>query len=134
MNQSQRNRQGAYIIFEALVMVTTVAISLSLGKLIHQYFAILPPSLYGMLIFALFLSVGNATQLMPEKLFHRPMSFVLRYLSFVFVPVSVGVMQYGDLLLQSGVKIILIGSVTTLCVISLVAWLAKRLLHEPSRD
>lgn len=111
-----------------------VTICLLIGRFIHQHFALLPPSLYGMLLFALSLSFGNATGLLPEKIFHQPMLVILRFLSFVFVPVSVGVMQYGDLLIKSGVKIFLVGVVTTLCVITLVGWLSKLLLASDLDD
>lgn len=120
-------------VFSYLLVCVLVTTCLLLGRVIHQYVAILPPSLYGMLLFALTLSIGNRTQLMTEKLIHQPIAVMLKYLSFIFVPVSVGLMQYGDLLLQHGVKILLVGCVTTLCVITLVAWLSKRLLGEHSR-
>lgn len=81
-----------------------------------------------MLLFALVLSFGNATGLMPEKVFHAPMAIILRFLSFVFVPVSVGVMQYGDLILRSGGKILLVGLVTTFSLMTLVGVLSRKFL------
>lgn len=109
-------------------MAGVVALCLLSGRLIYQYVTLLPPSLYGMLLFALVLSFGNATGLMPEKVFHAPMAVILRYLSFVFIPVSVGVMQHGDLMLQSGGKILIVGLVTTFSLITLVGMLSRKLL------
>lgn len=117
-------------ISEYFLVVSVVTSCLLLGRYIHQFVALLPPSLYGMLLFALVLSVGNTSGFLPEKLFHAPMAVILRFLSFVFVPVSVGVMQYGDLILKSGGKIILVGVVTTLSLITIVGGLSKILLGD----
>ncbi|MDN4500846.1 CidA/LrgA family protein [Alteromonadaceae bacterium BrNp21-10] len=118
------------VVSHYFIAVATVTCCLLLGRLIHQYVAFLPPALYGMLLFTLVLSIGNSTQLLPEHLFHQPMSVALRYLAIVFVPVTTGVMQYADLILASGLKLVFIGVITTLSVISLVGLLSKKLLKE----
>ncbi|WP_158971016.1 CidA/LrgA family protein [Paraglaciecola sp. L3A3] len=119
---------------EYCVVAIVVALCLMAGRLIHQPLPLLPPSLYGMLLFAIVLTVGNNTGLLPEKVFHQPMAVILRFMSFVFIPVSVGVMQYGDLILSSGGKILLVGLSCTFFMIALVGFLSKKLLASRHYD
>ncbi|MDU0354312.1 CidA/LrgA family protein [Paraglaciecola aquimarina] len=119
---------------EYIVVAIVVASCLTAGRLVNQSFSLLPPSLYGMLIFAIVLSIGNKTGLLPEKLFHAPMAVIIRFMSFVFVPVSVGVMQYGDLLLSSGLEILAVGISVTFSLLAIVGLLSKKLLGDESVD
>lgn len=121
-------------ILNYLLVIFLVTLCLTLGRVVHQYTSVLPPSLYGMLLFSLLLSVGNTTDLMPDKLFVKPMATIMRFISFVFVPVSVGLMQYGDLILESGGKILTVGLITTFCVITLTGWLSRKFLVNNSHD
>ncbi|MCF2948671.1 CidA/LrgA family protein [Paraglaciecola aquimarina] len=121
-------------ILNYLLVAFLVTLCLTLGRVLHQYIPVLPPSLYGMLLFALLLSFGHATQLMPDKLFVKPMATIMRFISFVFVPVSVGLMQYGDLILESGGKILTVGLTTTFSVITLAAWLSQKFLVNVTHD
>jgi holin-like protein len=111
-----------------------VAVCLVLGKWLNVYAPFLPSSLWGMLCFALGLMVAERFGLSAQALFQQPVQRIVKYLSFVFLPVCVGIIQYGDLIAQSGGKILLVGMSSTLVALSVIAWLSRKWLVTGKDD
>ncbi|WP_370980565.1 CidA/LrgA family protein [Agaribacterium sp. ZY112] len=110
-----------------------IALSLFIGRYINAHFALLPSSLWGMLVFAALL----ATPLLNVKESEQPIAWLMRYMPLVFLPICVGVIEYGALLAEVGWKLVFAGCVSTLLSLLLVARLAKALLpldRDSQRD
>lgn len=106
---------------KALIVVVSIFLCLFVGKLINAWVGGLPASLYGLLLFALFLN----TSLLEQDATAHFIAKVIYFMPLVFVPVCVGVMQYADLFRDVGVKLLLIGVGTTLLGIVAAAWGAR---------
>jgi putative effector of murein hydrolase LrgA (UPF0299 family) len=97
-----------------------VAVCLVLGKWLNVYAPFLPSSLWGMLCFALGLMVAERFGLSAQALFQQPVQRIVKYLSFVFLPVCVGIIQYG--------------MSSTLVALSVIAWLSRKWLVTGKDD
>lgn len=89
----------------------------------------LPGSLWGMVILFLALSSGR----LPERRIRRGAALLVRWLGLLFVPVGVGVVAYGELVLRFAGAIalsIVLGSLLTLLGTGIIAaWVARRRGH-----
>ncbi len=121
-------------IYAYILLGLSVAICLLLGKVLSGMAPLLPASLWGMLCFAIGLTLMDLMGYSLKGLFQQPVNRIVKYLSFVFVPVCVGITQYGELIAQSGGKILLVGVSSTLVTLSVVAWLSKKCLNSSNND
>jgi holin-like protein len=78
----------------------------------------LPGNLLGMLVLLALLATG----LVPPRWVEASASLLLRHLAFFFVPITVGLMGFGDLFLANGPAIVvtlIVSAVVGLCVAGL---------------
>lgn len=70
----------------------------------------LPGNVAGMLIMFLLLASGAV----KPSLIEEGGGFLLKHFAFFFIPISVGLMTFGDLMRQSGVALLLVLTVSAL--------------------
>lgn len=101
--------QKAFQLVRSLVILY---IMLYLGNLIAHYVpAGVPGSIWGLLI----LFLGLTTRAVRLEWIYLGASLLIRFMAVLFVPVSVGIIKYSDLLMQQ-VNILLIPNVVSTCV------------------
>ena len=111
----------------ASIFSLAIIASLLSGKLIAHLLGGLPGSLYGMLIFFGLLQTGIVE---AEKIQFFTTQFI-QYMPIVFLPVCVGVIEYGDIIQTFGIKLLIIGMVATFTTLTLVAVIANKTMSNP---
>jgi holin-like protein len=86
----------------------------------------LPGNLVGMLLLFALLRSG----LLPQASIEETSSFLTRHLAFFFIPITVGLMAYSRLLVDSGVAVV--GTLLSSAAIGICAsgFLAQALVHR----
>ena len=112
----------------ACIFSLAILASLLLGKLIAHLLGGLPGSLYGMLIFFGLLQTGIIE---AEKIQFFATQFI-QYMPIVFLPVCVGIIEYGDIIQTFGIKLLIIGITATFTTLTLVAIIANKAMDDPS--
>ncbi len=107
-----------------------ISICLIVGKALAHYIGFFPGSIYGMLLFAAIL----ASNIFDEAAIGAAIAKIINIMPLVFLPVCVGVIQYGDLLQTSGWKIVAVGMSSTLSVMALVAFICAKILRDERCD
>jgi holin-like protein len=104
--------------------VFAIGISLLLGKLIHQLLAALPASLYGMIIYAIFLQLNwfNASRVSSTN------QWLVKHMGVCFVPAGIGIINHFELIKQHGVALIVIIFLSTFILLTLIGYLSEKLL------
>jgi holin-like protein len=104
--------------------VFAISISLLLGKLMHQLLAALPASLYGMIIYAVFLQLKwfNAAKVSSTN------QWLVRHMGVCFVPAGIGIINHFELIKQHGVALIMIIFLSTFILLTLIGYLSEKLL------
>ena len=120
------------IILKYLVSCGLIMGSLAVGIAIQQYLHLsIPGSIIGMLIlFSLMIS-----GLVPVEWVKPTSQLFIRYMVLLFVPISVGLVQYGDLLSKNAIQI-LAGTVggTVIVLVILAKMLEWILVGKPSTN
>jgi len=114
----------------ACIFSLAILASLLLGKLIAHLLGGLPGSLYGMLIFFGLLQTGIIE---AEKIQFFATQFI-QYMPIVFLPVCVGIIEYGDIIQTFGIKLLIIGITATFTTLTLVAVIANKAMDDPSTN
>lgn len=110
--------------FTFLRSFTIVLLFLALGKLFIHYSGLpFPGSIIGLLLLFTALSL----RLIDYRLLMPATDFLLSYMTLFFVPAGVGLLQYGDLLSQYWLTILLSSVISTFAVIISVGWCYQRL-------
>lgn len=100
-----------------------IFVFLWIGNFIQQHTGIpFPGSIIGMIL--LFVSMSSG--LMPVEVIRPSASLILKYMIFFFIPISVGLMNYFDLLLDNMVLIIVCTVGSNLLVTIVLSILLKR--------
>lgn len=107
-----------------------IAFCLGLGKLVNFYFAGLPGSLYGMILYCLLLQLGWIS---AEKI-SQTNHWIIRHMGICFIPAAVGVINHFELIKHHGLTIMLSIVFTTFILISFVGIFAERYLTQPAKD
>lgn len=110
----------------ACIFSFAIITSLFLGKLIAHLLGGLPGSLYGMLIFFGLLQTGIIE---AEKMRFFATHFI-QYMPIVFLPVCVGVIEYGDIIQTFGIKLLFVGVTATFTTLTLVAIIANKTMQN----
>lgn len=112
------------------IVYTIIAISICLaaGKLLNSAVGGLPASLYGMLIYCLFLQLG---WLAPDKV-HKANQWIINHMGVCFIPAAVGVINHFELIKNYGYAIVAIILFTTFLLITFIGLLAERYLATKS--
>ena len=118
--------QKLFLLARSLVILY---IMLYLGNLIAHYVpAGVPGSIWGLLL----LFLGLTTRLIRLDWIYLGASLLIRFMAVLFVPVSVGIIKYSDLLIEQ-VNILLIPNVVSTCVTLVVmGLLGNHLFHLQS--
>ena len=111
----------------ALYTLFAISISLLLGKLAHYLLAGLPASLYGMVIYALFLQLNWFS----AKKVTATNQWLVRNMGVCFVPAGVGVINHFQLIQEHGVALIAIIFSSTFILLTVIGYLSERLLTKP---
>ena len=118
-------------ILKYLVSCGLIMGSLGAGIAVQQYLHLsIPGSILGMLLlFSLMIS-----GLVPVEWVKPTSQLFIRYMVLLFVPISVGLIQYGDLLSQNAIQI-LAGTVGgTVIVLVVLAKMLERILTDKPLD
>lgn len=104
-------------------------IMLLLGNLISHYVPVgVPGSIWGLLI----LFIGLTTRIIRLEWIYLGSSLLIRYMAVLFVPVSVGIIKYYDLLVAQW-KILLIPNIlSTFLTLFIIAFLGNYLFYKQS--
>ena len=99
------------------------------GNLIAHYIpAGVPGSIWGLLL----LFLGLTTRLIRLDWIYLGASLLIRFMAVLFVPVSVGIIKYFDLLMAQ-VNILLIPNIVSTCVtLVVIGFLGEHLFHLQS--
>ena len=118
--------QKSFLLARSLVILY---IMLYLGNLIAHYVpAGVPGSIWGLLL----LFLGLTTRLIRLDWIYLGASLLIRFMAVLFVPVSVGIIKYSDLLIEQ-VNILLIPNVVSTCVtLVFMGLLGNHLFHLQS--
>ena len=118
--------QKSFLLARSLVILY---IMLYLGNLIAHYVpAGVPGSIWGLLL----LFLGLTTRLIHLDWIYLGASLLIRFMAVLFVPVSVGIIKYSDLLIEQ-VNILLIPNVVSTCVtLVIMGLLGTHLFHLQS--
>ena len=118
--------QKVFLLTRSLVILY---IMLYLGNLIAHYVPVgVPGSIWGLLL----LFLGLTTRLIHLDWIYLGASLLIRFMAVLFVPVSVGIIKYSDLLIEQ-VNILLIPNVVSTCVALVVmGLLGNHLFHLQS--
>ena len=118
--------QKSFLLARSLVILY---IMLYLGNLIAHYVpAGVPGSIWGLLL----LFLGLTTRLIHLDWIYLGASLLIRFMAVLFVPVSVGIIKYSDLLIEQ-VNILLIPNVVSTCVtLVFMGLLGNHLFHLQS--
>ena len=110
-----------------LYTIFAISISLLLGKLANHLLAGLPASLYGMVIYAIFLQLDWFS---AKKVTATNQWFV-RHMGVCFVPAGVGIINNFQLIQQHGVALIAIIFSSTFILLTVIGYLSERFLTKP---
>ena len=104
-------------------------IILLLGNLISRYIPLgIPGSIWGLLL----LFLGLTTRIIRLEWIYLGSSLLIRYMAVLFVPVSVGIIKYYDLLVSQW-KILLIPNIlSTFLTLFIIAFLGNYLFYKQS--
>lgn len=104
-------------------------IMLLLGNLISHYIPVgIPGSIWGLLI----LFIGLTTRVIRLEWIYLGSSLLIRYMAVLFVPVSVGIIKYYDLLVSQW-KILLIPNIlSTFLTLFIIAFWGNYLFYKQS--
>ena len=118
-------QQGVQLVRSLVILY----IILLLGNLISHYVPVgIPGSIWGLLI----LFIGLTTRIIRLEWIYFGSSLLIRYMAVLFVPVSVGIIKYYDLLVAQW-KILLIPNIlSTFLTLFIIAFLGKYLFYKQS--
>ena len=109
--------------------IVILYIILLLGNLISHYIPVgIPGSIWGLLL----LFLGLTTRIIRLEWIYLGSSLLIRYMAVLFVPVSVGIIKYYDLLVSQW-KILLIPNIlSTFLTLFIIAFLGNYLFYKQS--
>lgn len=110
-----------------LLTFGSIACCLIAGKWLNALVGGLPASLFGMLLFAALLATGWLDEARVAPVIAR----CIYWMPLIFLPVCAGVLQYGDLVADIGLTMLVLGVTTALLTMALVGFLAQKLLRRP---
>ncbi|OBT12126.1 hypothetical protein A9264_03015 [Vibrio sp. UCD-FRSSP16_10] len=105
--------------FFYIVSAALIALSLYTGNWIQDYFSLsVPGSVIGLLI----LFIALVTGAVKPHWVQPSASLLIRYMILLFIPISVGLMNHYQMLIDNALAIVVstvLGSLFVLCVLSL---------------
>ena len=115
--------QKLFLLVRSLVILS---IMLYLGNLIAYYIPSgVPGSIWGLLL----LFLGLTTRVIHLNWIYLGASLLIRFMAVLFVPVSVGIIKYSDLLIEQ-INILLVPNIVSTCVTLLVIGFFGHYLYQ----
>ncbi|PKH89273.1 CidA/LrgA family protein [Colwellia sp. Bg11-28] len=110
-----------------LYTIFAISICLMLGKLANYLLAALPASLYGMIIYALFLQLNWFS---PDKITKTNQWFI-KHMGVCLVPAGMGIINHFQLIQQHGIALVVIIFSSTFILLTVIGYLSERYLITP---
>lgn len=103
-----------------------ISISLLLGKAINHLISGLPASLYGMILYAVFLQLNwfSADKVSTTN------QWLIRNMGVCFVPAAIGIINHFQLMKQHGIALMGIILGTTLILLTVIGYFSERVLFK----
>ena len=114
------------LIFGFTILLLFQFVGTTLSQLLHLP---LPGSLTGLVLLAITLATG----LLPMHFVEQTANALLSEMSLFFIPASVGLILYADLLFQNSVTIILTVLISTLIVLCLTGKIVDQVLSNQAK-
>ncbi|WP_448546760.1 CidA/LrgA family protein [Thalassotalea fusca] len=114
----------------ALYCAATIGLCLILGHFISEYLGGLPRSLYGLILFTLMLH----WRWIDANRVKASIAWGLRNMGVCFVPAGVGIIEHFQLVKQHGLAIVGITFVTSLMLLTFVAYFYRKLDPNDTRN
>ncbi|THA02187.1 CidA/LrgA family protein [Rodentibacter pneumotropicus] len=115
-----------YKLFLLVRSLLILYIMLYLGNQIAYFIPVgVPGSIWGLLL----LFVGLTTKIIPLEWIYLGASLLIRYMAVLFVPVSVGIIKYSDLLWEQ-MNILIIPNVVSTCVTLVFIGIVANMMFE----
>ncbi len=100
------------------------------GKWIQISFELrIPGSIIGMVLFLCVLLTG----IFPPKWFESGTEFLLKHMTFMFLPVTVGIVNYFSFFQGKGILLILVVLTSTIIVMASSAYIGQAMVKEKER-
>lgn len=104
-------------------------IMLLLGNLISHYIPVgIPGSIWGLLL----LFLGLTTHVIHLEWIYFGSSLLIRYMAVLFVPVSVGIIKYYDLLVAQWKVLLIPNILSTILTLLVIAFIGNYLFYKQS--
>lgn len=114
-------------VFIVPVQILFLAAANKLGYLMAERLSLpVPGSVLGMLLLLVLLSSG----LMPLKTIEKGASLLVRHIALFLIPIAVGLMGFGELLIQNGIAILLALAVSIAVGISVTGLVSQHLARK----
>ncbi|VEH66956.1 membrane protein [Rodentibacter pneumotropicus] len=115
-----------YKLFLLVRSLLILYIMLYLGNQIAYFIPVgVPGSIWGLLL----LFVGLTTKIIPLEWIYLGASLLIRYMAILFVPVSVGIIKYSDLLWEQ-INILIIPNVVSTCATLVFIGIVANMMFE----
>ena len=111
-----------------LYTIFAISICLLIGKLANYLFAALPASLYGMIIYAIFLQLN---WFCAAKVIKTNQWFI-KHMGVCLVPAGMGIINHFELIQQHGLALVIIIFSSTFILLTVIGYLSERFLITPS--
>jgi holin-like protein len=110
-----------------LYTIFVISISLLLGKVANYLLAALPASLYGMIIYAIFLQLNwfSANKVTKTN------QWFIKHMGVCLVPAGMGIINHFELIQQHGLSLVVIIFSTTFILLTVIGYLSERFLITP---
>jgi holin-like protein len=110
-----------------LYTIFVISISLLLGKVANYLLAALPASLYGMIIYAIFLQLNwfSANKVTKTN------QWFIKHMGVCLVPAGMGIINHFELIQQHGISLVVIIFSTTFILLTVIGYLSERFLITP---
>ncbi|QQF85235.1 CidA/LrgA family protein [Histophilus somni] len=118
-----------YVYFEFARSFAVLYIALYLGNVIGFIVPLsVPASIWGLLV----LFLGLLTKVIKTEWVNFGASLLIRYMSVLFVPVSMGIVEYADILVTQATSFLLPNIISTILTLVLIGILAEYLFSRRS--
>ncbi|MFC0562029.1 CidA/LrgA family protein [Halalkalibacter alkalisediminis] len=86
----------------------------------------IPGSIIGMLL----LFFALMTKVLPVRFIEEGSTFILKHMPLLFLPVTVGILQFLDLFAGDGILLIFITLISTIIVMIVSGWIGQNLVNR----
>ncbi len=110
--------------------IFSIGLCLALGKLVNFFLPALPASLYGMVIYCVFLQIH---WLSPERV-NKSNQWFIKNMGVCFVPAGVGIVNHFQLIQQHGIALMAIIFFSSFLLLTLVGLIGDKIIKTIEID